>query len=183
MLLRSGKVYKLPTPQTGKCIDCNRFWGNPSWKMKCSICSGFGDKSKVSPYWGFEDPKYQTLLSTWVNDAIKNNTKYIPILNLAAEQLNTKLLKEILTVMRSKQIFITAEQAYPLLRSSGVDTNEKSHLICQFIIDWWNMKKYPYNSTEMCYFGNFGDDPETKTFPPRLPNQSCHPRCNIPYPT
>ncbi len=29
---------------------------------------------------------------------------------------------------------------------------------------WWNMKKYPYNSTEMCYFGDFGEEPETKNF-------------------
>ena len=81
----------------------------------------------------------------------KDNERYIPILKPAAKQLNTTTLKEILSVMRSKLIFITAEQAYPLLRNIGTDTNEKSQFICQFIIDWWNMKKYPHNSTEMCY--------------------------------
>ncbi len=196
MLLRSGNKYTPPVPITAPpsqqaqqpppepqmCGDCNRFWGNPEWDMQCSICSGYGDESKVSPYYGFDDPKYQTLLTIWVNDAIKNNARYIPILNAAAEQIDITMLKEIFTMMRSKQIFLTAEQAYPLLRNKGADTNEKSHLICQFIIDWWNMKKYPYNGTEMCYFGNFGDDPETKNFPPRLPNCSFIREIRIPYP-
>ena len=192
MLLRSGNKYippvpaappaSQPPPEPQMCGDCNRFWGNPEWDMQCSICSGYGDESKVSPYFGFKDPKYQTLLTIWVNDAIKDNTRYIPVLNAAAEQLDITMLKEILTIMRIKQIFLTAEQAYPLLRNKGADTNEKSHLICQFIIDWWNMKKYAYNSTEMCYYGHFGDEPETKNFPPPLPNGSLLSGTYIPYP-
>jgi len=180
MLLRSGTIYKPPISppkikkctEIKKCTDCNRFWGNPNWKMLCSICSGYCDKNNVSPYWGFNDPEYQKKLTTWITNATKNNARYIPILNVAAEQLDTTMLKEILTMMRSKLIFLTAEQTYPLLRNKGADTNEKSHLICQFIIDWWNMKKYPYNGTEMCYFGHFGDEPENQEFPPPLPNGS-----------
>ena len=87
MLLRSGNKYippvpvatpaSQPPPEPQMCADCNRFWGNPEWDMQCSICSGYGDESKVSPYYGFDDPKYQTLLTIWVNDAIKNNARYI----------------------------------------------------------------------------------------------------------
>lgn len=192
MLLRSGNKYTPPAPaaptapqpppEPQMCGDCNRFWGNLEWDMKCSICSGFCDKSKVSPYWGFQDPEYQKKLIPYVKDATKESRRYIPVLNAAAEQLDITMLKEILTIMRSKQIFLTAEQTYPLLRNKGADTNEKSHLICQFIFDWWNMKKYPYNGTEMCYFGHFGDEPETKDFPPPLPNGSYLPGIHIPYP-
>ena len=192
MLLRSGNKYTPPVqttppapqppPKPQMCGDCNRFWGNPEWDMKCSICSGYCDKSNVSPYWGFNDPEYQKKLIPYVKDATNENRRYIPVLSAAAEQLDITMLKEILTIMRIKKIFLTAEQAYPLLRNIGADTNEKSHLICQFIIDWWNMKKYPYNGTEMCYFGHFGDDPETKDFPPPLPNGSYLPGTYIPYP-
>ena len=192
MLLRSGNKYTPPVPQVPPspqsppepqmCTDCNRFWGNPVWNMQCSICSGYCDKSNVSPYWGFNDPEYQKKLIPYVRDATKENRRYIPVLSAAAEQLDSTMLKEILTIMRIKKIFLTAEQAHPLLRNIGADTNEKSHLICQFIIDWWNMKKYPYNGTEMCYFGHFGDEPETKDFPPPLPNGSYLPGAYIPYP-
>jgi len=188
MLLRSGNKYTLPAPkphpslEPQMCGDCNRYWGNPEWNMKCSICSGYCHKSNVSPYWGFQDPEYQKKLIPYVRDATKESLRYLPVLSTAAEQLDTTILKEILSTMRKKLIFITAEQAYPLLRNKGADTNEKSHLICQFIIDWWNMKKYPYNSTEMCYYGNFGDEPETKNFPPRLPNGSLLHSAHIPYP-
>ena len=192
MLLRSGNKYTTPAPAAPAapqpppepqiCGDCNRFWGNLEWDMKCSICSGYCDKSNVSPYWGFNDPEYQKKLIPYVRDATKENRRYIPVLSAAAEQLDITMLKEILTIMRIKEIFLTAEQAYPLLRNIGADTNEKSHLICQFIIDWWNMKKYPYNGTEMCYFGHFGDEPETKNFPPPLPNGSHLRGTYIPYP-
>ena len=189
MLLRSGNKYTPPAPPAPQlppepqmCGDCNRFWGNLEWDMKCSICSGFCDKSKVSPYWGFQDPEYQKKLIPYVKDATKESRRYIPVLSTAAEQLDITMLKEILTMMRIKEIFLTAEQAYPLLRNKGADTNEKSHLICQFIFDWWNMKKYPYNGTEMCYFGHFGDEPETKDFPPPRPNGSYLPGIHIPYP-
>ena len=99
MLLRSGTLYKLsfsPPHKIETCIGCNRFWGNSEWNMMCSICSGYGDKSKVSPYWGFEDPKYQKKLTDWVTDSTKNNTRYLPILNTASRQLDTTILKEIL---------------------------------------------------------------------------------------
>ena len=180
MHLRSGKIYTIPSVSKSSeprmCVDCDHFWGNPNWDMKCSVCSiGYCNVEGVSPYWGFKDPEYQKKLTNWVNCATKDNERYIPILKSAAKQLNTTMLKEILSLMRDKLIFITAEQAFPLLRNIGTDTNEKSHLIGQFIIDWWNMKKYPYNGTEMCYFGNFGDEPETKNFPPRLPNGSFPP--------
>ena len=72
MLLRSEiNIRHLPHPSTGAtttpepqmCGDCNRFWGNLKWDMKCSICSGYCDKSNVSPYWGFDDPEYQKKLT------------------------------------------------------------------------------------------------------------------------
>lgn len=179
MLLRSGLHYKLHPPAPKMCSDCTKYWGNPTWKMKCSVCSGHVDKDSVSPYWGFEDPEYQKELEKWVSATTEESNNYMPLLKIAATKINTKILKDILMMMRSKLVFITAEQAYPLLRNSGTDSTEKSHLICQFIIDWWNMKKYPYNGTEMCYFGNFGDDSDSFKFPPPLPNSSGHPGCNI----
>ena len=79
MLLRSGTIYKPPISppkikkctEIKKCTDCNRFWGNPNWKMLCSICSGYCDKNNVSPYWGFNDPEYQKKLIPYVKDATK----------------------------------------------------------------------------------------------------------------
>ena len=49
-----------------------------------------------------------------------------------------------------------------------------SLIICSLIIDWWNMRNYSFSSTEMCYFGHFGDKyeiNEIKTIPPPLNNR------------
>ena len=57
-----------------------------------------------------------------------------------------------------KDKFITADFAIKLLRSYGDDTAIKSHIICPYIIDWWNITgKNGYKGFEICYFGNFED--------------------------
>ena len=146
-------------------LDTSCGWGDRLVAFYCSDCTKM--------YYGCDPNEY--VYETYKKQCIA----YEKLLGTEEDDID---FVEDFIMMRSKLIFLTAEQAYPLLRNKGGDTNEKSHLICQFIIDWWNMKKYPYNSTEMCYFGNFGDDPETKTFPPRLPNCSFLRGIRIPYP-
>ena len=80
----------------------------------------------------------------------------------------------ILSIFIKLDKYITAEFGSMLLRSCGRDYSKKSHLICPFIIDWWNMRNYNFNSMEKCYYGRYGDDPQTIIFdfPPPAPHKS-----------
>ena len=86
------------------------------------------------------------------------------------------LLRQVLLVIKMNDRYISAEFAEKLCRSVGVDTYNKSQLILQFVADWWNMKNYKFTSTEMCYFGRFGDihtfREEIKSIPPPPPNKA-----------
>ena len=76
----------------------------------------------------------------------------------------------------NETLWISAEKGEELLRRTGKDCGEKSHVICPLILDWWNMKHYSYNGTERCYYGRFGDEStfeeEIKSIPPPPPNKS-----------
>ena len=97
---------------------------------------------------------------------------YKHALEHAAGQISTILLRCVLNEIKNQEKFITAKQGKKLIRDLGVDTTEKSELVCQFIVDWWNItSKNGFTLREVCYFGNFNEPPEPK-FPPRLPHYS-----------
>ena len=165
MILRNGKHLRPPN-----CYSCNKFFGNSDWNWRCSVCSGNGIAPKLSPFYNEE---YQTKLKAYVNekttDSVNNLLKY------ALQNNNIIIAAQILQfALKKNNKYITAKFASTLLRSCGRDEPKKSHLICPFILDWWNMKKYNFNGTEMCYYGRYGDDPGTIIFefPPPLPNIS-----------
>ena len=62
--------------------------------------------------------------------------------------------------------------------SNCIDSNKKSHLICPFIVDWWNMRNYNFKSFELCYYARYGDDPAQyiNSIPPPMPNPSIYPQ-------
>jgi hypothetical protein len=70
-------------------------------------------------------------------------------------------------------IYLSAKEGAHILRHIGIG-EQKSHITCPLVLDWWNMKKCKYNSTEMCYFGRYGDESEfeewIKSIPPSKPN-------------
>jgi hypothetical protein len=77
---------------------------------------------------------------------------------------------------RGKNLYISAKDGEELLRRTGLYCDRKSHIICPLILDWWNMKHYDFNGTEMCYFGRFGDEmtfaEQITSIPPPPPNPS-----------
>ena len=90
-------------------------------------------------------------------------------LKIILEQLKKDLL------VKSKTLYISAKDGEELLRRTGLCCDKKFHIICPLILDWWNMKKYNFNSSEMCYYGRFGDEKifaeQIKTIPPPKPNE------------
>tara|TARA_Y100000389_G_scaffold202132_1_gene246623 strand:- start:1198 stop:1500 length:303 start_codon:yes stop_codon:yes gene_type:complete len=88
---------------------------------------------------------------------------------------NFIILRHILHVIKTEGRYISAKLAEKLCRKTGADTWNKSQLILQFVIDWWNMRDYNFNSTELCYFGRYGDiaefRTEIKSIPPPPSNQ------------
>jgi len=74
------------------------------------------------------------------------------------------------------EFYISAKDGEELLRRTGIDVPEKSHLICPLILDWWNMKKYRFLGFEMCYYGRYGDEADfeeqIKSIPPPPPNKN-----------
>ena len=168
MELRSGR-------KTNKCGICREYFGNPKWNNKCSTCSGISNfKSSVC----FDDPIFQDNLQDWIDSKlIEKNMEniLIHVCKNSVSDINFPLLRQVLLVIKMNGRYISAEFAEKLCRSAGLDTYNKSQLILQLVADWWNMKKYKFTGTEMCYFGRFGDihtfREEIKSIPPPPPNK------------
>ena len=168
MKLRSGKI------TDGLCVKCNKYFGNPEWEYKCSSCAG------ITYPICFDDPKFQSNLATWVkskliSSEIKKVLIHVCHRRFSMNDTNFIILRHILHVIKTEGKYISAKLAEKLCRKTGEDTWNKSQLILQFVIDWWNMSDYNFNSTELCYFGRYGDiaefRTEIKSIPPPPPNQ------------
>ena len=168
MRLRSGRI-------TNKCGICKEYFGNPKWNNKCSTCSGISRfKSSVC----FDDPIFQENLQEWIDSKLIEKAMENILIHTcrnSVSDINFSLLRKVLLVIKMNDRYISAEFAEKLCRSIGVDTYNKSQLILQLVADWWNMKKYKFTGTEMCYFGRFGDihtfREEIKSIPPPPPNK------------
>lgn len=180
MLLRSGKI-KEPV---ARCYGCNKYYGNKRYKYKCSGCY---KGMPIGYLW--EDKKFRISVNEWARkktQIIKNSggfnslKKMIRCAYNGSYNKNTRVsaCKDFIYGLKEEysEIYISAKDGEELLRRTGIEADDKSHIICPLILDWWNMKKYNFNSTEMCYYGRFGDEMtfcETiKTIPPPPPNGS-----------
>ena len=115
------------------------------------------------------------MITDYVDSKIIKEHDVLSILKFSSKMLGIGILKQTLQYLKIKDKYITAKFAKKLLRENGIDTPEKSHLVCSFIIDWWNItRKNGFNSTEMCYFGNFGEGIKDFKYPPRLPNRNLY---------
>ena len=165
---------------TKKCIDCKIYYGNIQFDNKCSACSGLYDEYKYFP-WRLDD--FRNKVHEWINEnTIKENNPYYIVLKFNIKRNNLQQTKIILKNMKKEKIFISTELAIFLLRKIGLDTIDKTHLICPFILDWWNINSSNnFNSTEKCYYGIFDDNPEDhiKSFPPKLPNMSLYKKWRV----
>ena len=172
MLLRNGKRL-LPPP----CYSCKRYFGNSKWNWRCSGCSYNGAPKRLSPFYTEE---YQAKLKTYVDERLMHDSG-LQMLKWAVEKnLDIFGIANILSIFIKCGKYITAEFGSMLLRSCGRDYIQKSHLICPFIIDWWNMRNYNFNGMEKCYYGRYGDDPQTIIFdfPPPAPYKSVNNEIN-----
>jgi len=169
MLLRNGKQLLPPL-----CYSCNNFFGNSKWNWRCSVCSYNGVQSSPKRLSPFYTEEYQAKLKTYVDERLMQDGG-LQMLKWAIEKnLDIFGIANILSIFIKRDKYITAEFGSTLLRSCGRDYAQKSHLICPFIIDWWNMRNYNFNSMEKCYYGRYGDDPQTIIFdfPPPAPHKS-----------
>jgi hypothetical protein len=168
MLLRNGKV----KPQFPKCQECNEFYAHKKFKWKCSNCHGICNNINSYPW---KDKYFQEKIKTYCECNFNHCQKYYGMLKQIVLLNNTPLLKNVI-VHIIKEInwsgfFIPAEFGEELLRRTGRDSIEKSHLICPLILNWWNMRDLDYKNYELCYYGRYGDDPTglIRSFPPPSP--------------
>ena len=183
MLLRSGTVKEL----IAKCYNCNEFYGNKKYKYKCSGCyRGLGNQ------YPWRDEEFRNRVNEWAEEKIKISNRNGGLMALSRSvrlAFNGRFSKErrvagisnlIEKIQKSYKIsniefYISAKDGEELLRRTGIDVPEKSHLICPLILDWWNMKKYRFLGFEMCYYGRFGDEADfeeqIKSIPPPPPNR------------
>tara|TARA_A100001011_G_C13739326_1_gene606804 strand:+ start:27 stop:518 length:492 start_codon:yes stop_codon:yes gene_type:complete len=158
MKLRSG----FEKPSVPLC-KCKKFWGSVNHRGLCSQCYNYGKNY---------NEKFNEKIKMYVDQNICKNQDLLYVIKWSSKQVNeTMLINTIKELIRINK-YITAKYAINLLRKNGLDTNKKSHIICSRIIDWWNItKKNGFNSTELCYFGNFGEGLIDFKFPPRKPNR------------
>ena len=158
---------------TNKCIDCNIYYGNIKFNNKCSACAGLYNEYEHFP-WRLDS--FRKKIKKWVKkNTIEQNHPYYNVLKFNIKRNNLDQLILILKYMKEKNIYITANLAIYLLRDIGIDSNDKTHLICPFILDWWNINRSNnFNPAETCYYGIFNDSPENhiKSFPPKLPKKN-----------
>ncbi len=183
MQLRNGKV-KLQFP---KCRGCNEFYAHKKYKYKCSGC--YKGLKNVTPW---KDEEFRNSVNEWAEEKIKISNRNGGLIALSRSlrlAFNGSFSKErrvvaiyslIEKIKKSYQIsniefYISAKDGEELLRRTGIDVPEKSHLICPLILDWWNMKKYRFHGFELCYYGRYGDEDsfceQIKSIPPPPPNK------------
>lgn len=176
MKLRSG------FETSGLCVNCCKFYGNRKWDFKCSTCTN--KFVTVSNNRWISDSLFRKEVNKWALEKSEytRKKKIVRILKHAIcttcftnkeSVISLKIL--ILQIKKNFQennerLYITSNEGKELLRNSGRDCIEKSHIICPLVIDWWNMKELNYNSSELCYYGRYGE-PEyhIKSIPPPLP--------------
>ena len=182
MQLRNGKI----KPLISKCYKCNEFYGNKAYKYQCSGC--YNGLKTIFPW---KNEEFREKVNEWAKEqfslAIRINARLTleHIVKISYYQTNDKeseyLLKSCIEALQLQckakggELFISAKNGEKILRTIGLDCEEKSHLICPLIVDWWNMKNYNFNAMEMCYYGRFGDSftfaEEIRSIPPPRPNR------------
>ena len=138
-----------PPPYVKNCVRCEIFFGNPEWGDLCSDCSGRG---KV---YVWDDPKFRETLEEWGKKQLAPEI-YIKALWAACRfklhETKYNAMLEIFKVLKSKNMYISAEFAYKLWSKSNGGYENNSHVICPYIIDWWNMFKYDFDNVAICYY-------------------------------
>jgi len=161
MKLRSGKTYAIT------CFICKEHYGNED-SSKCSKC----DPNHTPAYsWStiYYGDEFQLKLKNYAESIIAPDY-YKRYLKAISNRNNFRHLYEALKVLRfDHKLLLDAEFAYHLINHYCVGrTNERIHLICPMIVDWWNIThENGWGSTEVCYYGNF-EEPhyKIKSIPP-----------------
>lgn len=167
MKLRSGKTY------AATCFICKEHFGNEN-SSKCSKC----DPNHTPSYsWStiYYGDEFQLKLKKYAESLIAPDY-YKRYLKTIANRNNFRHLYEALRYLRfDLKLSLDSKFAYYLINNTGSGrNNEKIHLICPMIVDWWNITgDNGWGSTEICYYGKF-EEPyyHIKSIPP--------PKTNVP---
>ena len=183
MLLRNGKIKE----QIAKCYKCNEFYGNKKYKYKCSGCYR-GLKNQYP----WKDEGFRNSVNEWAQEKIRISNVCGGFRALRgiirqtyngtwSKELRVTACKNLINTLREaykehgEEFYISAKDGEELLRRTGQEYQEKFHIICPLVLDWWNMKNYDYCAGGMCYYGRFGDEmtfcEKIKSIPPPPPNR------------
>ena len=154
------------------CRNCNEYYGTKQFSQKCSYCFRKRNSTTIHPW---ETRAFRKKVNNWCKNKYIDNM-FERLLTFVVEKNNTTILIKLLKEMKRENKFISAELGETLLRKKGLDCPEKSHLICPFVLDWWNIRNFNYHGFELCYYGRYGDEMEIaeqiKSIPPLPPNHS-----------
>ena len=136
-----------------KCESCNIFWGWPYWNNLCSHCGNPDIEITINRF-KYEDG-FKDRLNAWAENKMAPST-WNRILKRAANMYNGNInelgpLMESLTELKNNDMYLSAAEAKIILRQYGKDDMTKSHIVCPFIIDWWNMTD-GFTNAELCYY-------------------------------
>ena len=160
-----------------KCRKCNLFYGTKEQNYKCSNCFN-NNKISLNYPWKYSK-KFHNDLYNWCKNIFNNiPPEILKQFNKVIKLDKLKLVLKFIINTREQypKFYISAKNGEKLLRSIGTESTKKSHIICSLVLDWWNMKKYNYNFSELCYYGGFGDEnvfiEKIKSIPPPHPNSN-----------
>ena len=98
----------------------------------CSVCYNHGSNYNQS---------FKNKLNKYVDSKVTKNTDLLAALRFSSKSYGTQLMRQVFDNLKSRNKYITAKFARKLLREVGTDTAERSHLVCSFVIDWWNITR------------------------------------------
>lgn len=109
------------------------------------------------------DEDYEDLVKTMIC------IKKIPLINVKKTVFN------IMEDLKKKNFYITVKMSLEIAKVINISMKEFKdiHILCPFILDWWNIWHDNFCSGALCYYGNFGDyyKCELSKIPLRLPNK------------
>ena len=161
MPLRSGKEYL----KAYRCLtESCPFYGDDSTEMKCSVCFNGSANVSYSPVPLYTiDENFRNALDSWVNEKFVNQ-EIQTVLKEIAKKKNRGLFISAMNLSKElypDQCWLTVQFAKELFRYfGGHDRNnlQASHLICPYIVDWWNItRENGFYGYEVCYYGKYGD--------------------------
>ena len=143
-----------------KCLQCNNFYGNPSYNMKCSYC-----------YNNINKPSIEEMKNDFINKYLIKSDSMIKSIDVYLKK-NLPKKKEFInelyeTMLKPSNKFFFAEDILKIIKNTDVDI---SHMLASLVGDWWNISSSNgWSGYLVCYYGNFNEEIDVN-HPIRMPH-------------